>query len=109
MTMAMPDPYTPTLEGFAFTDAEKIAIAAALTKSKPWDWKPDGELGQTLKSVKKKIHDLHMARHGHRCCYCRKTLKGGGHFDDDNQKVRLPHVRWGRAHVRLKTIGVPEP
>lgn len=85
--MTMSDPYMPALATFAFTDAEKDVIAAALATSSPWDWDPGDDRGDTLKSVKKKIHDLHMARHGDRCCYCRKNLKGGGHFVIDREHV----------------------
>lgn len=83
----MADPYTPLLESVAFTDAEKDAITAALATDKPWDWKPGGDVGEALKSVKKKIRDLHMSRHGDRCCYCRKNIKGGGHFVVDREHV----------------------
>jgi len=83
----MSDPYTPALAEFAFTADERSAIVIALASPKPWDWEPGGELSATLKSVKKKIHDLHMARHGNRCCYCRKNLKGGGHFVIDREHV----------------------
>ncbi len=83
----MADPYSPALDSIAFTDAENDAIAAALATAKPWDWKPGGDVEEALKSVKKKIYDLHMARHGDRCCYCRKNMKGGGHFVVDREHV----------------------
>ncbi len=86
-TMTMADPYQPALQSIVFTDVEKEVIKAALATAKPWDWKPGGDLGEALKSVKKKIHDLHMARHGDRCCYCRKNMKGGGYFVIDREHV----------------------
>ncbi|MBS1053457.1 HNH endonuclease [Gluconobacter kondonii] len=83
----MTDPYRPLLASINFTEAEKAAIAAALTTAKPWDWKPDGAQEVAIKSVKAKLRDLHMARHGDRCCYCRKNLHGGGHFVIDREHV----------------------
>lgn len=88
----MTDPYTPTLDSIVFTAAEHAAIAAALLTSKPWDWQPGGAEGHALSSVKTKIRNLHMARHGNRCCYCRKNLHGGGHFIIDREHV-LPKSR----------------
>ncbi|WP_143749155.1 HNH endonuclease [Mesorhizobium sp. WSM3882] len=87
MRVPMADPYLPALDSVVFTNAEKDAIAAALATDKPWDWKPGGEVEEALKSVKKKILDLHMARHGDRCCFCRKNMKGGGPFVIDREHV----------------------
>lgn len=94
----MPDPYTPTLDSIVFTSAEKHAITAALQTAKPWDWKPGGSTGAALVSVKQKIRNLHMGRHGDRCCYCRKNLHGGGHFVIDREHV-LP-----KSHAAFKLL-----
>jgi len=83
----MVDPYHPILDDFQFDDFEKVAIATALTKEKPWDWAPGGAEGELIKSIKTKIRALHMQRHGSRCCYCRKNLAGGGHFVVDREHV----------------------
>lgn len=85
--MALPHPYVPSLETCAFTDEEKAVIAVALTMEKPWDWKPGVTEEATLVAVKVKIRDLHRARHGDRCCYCRFPLHGGGHFIVDPEHV----------------------
>lgn len=90
--MAMPDPYQPALDSIVFTVDEQAAIAAALQTAKPWDWMPAGPQGGAISSVKQKIRDLHLARHGDRCCYCRKNLHGGGHFVIDREHV-LPKSR----------------
>lgn len=84
---ALPDPYVPSLETCVFTDEEKAVIAVALTMEKPWDWKPGGTEEATLMAAKVKIRDLHRARHGDRCCYCRFPLHGGGHFIVDPEHV----------------------
>jgi|GEM_PF-696168 len=84
---AMDDPYKPLLTSIKFTVAEKAAIASALKTAKPWSWKPGGAEEDAIKSVKAKIRDLHMERHGDRCCYCRKNLHGGGHFVIDREHV----------------------
>lgn len=88
----MPDPYVPTLESLVLTDAENAAVAAALATARPWDWAPAGDSGAAIASVKRKVRDLHMARHRDRCCYCRKNLHGGGHFVIDREHV-LPKSR----------------
>lgn len=85
--VALPDPYAPSLETCVFTDEEKAVIAVALTMEKPWDWKPGGTEEATLVAAKVKIRDLHRARHGDRCCYCRFPLHGGGHFIVDPEHV----------------------
>lgn len=85
--IALPDPYLPGLDTVAFTDDELAAIAAALATEKPWDWKPGGAVEAVLVAVKAKIRDLHLARHGHRCCYCRFPLQGGGHFVIDREHI----------------------
>lgn len=83
----MADPYLPGLETFVFDADEQAAIDAALATDKPWDWKPGGDVGSSLVSVKAKIRELHLERHGHRCCYCRFPLHGGGHFVIDREHV----------------------
>lgn len=85
--VALPDPYVPSLETCVFTGEEKAVIAVALTMEKPWDWKPGGTEEATLVAAKVKIRDLHRARHGDRCCYCRFPLHGGGHFIVDPEHV----------------------
>lgn len=84
---ALPDPYVPSLDTCVFTDDEKEVIAAALATEKPWDWKPGGAEQAILVAAKVKIRDLHLARHGDRCCYCRFPLHGGGHFIVDPEHV----------------------
>jgi hypothetical protein len=91
-TLTMPDPYAPALTSIVFTMDEQAAITAALQTDKPWDWAPGGAEGAAIASVKTKIRDLHMARHGDRCCYCRKNVHGGGHFVIDREHV-LPKSR----------------
>lgn len=83
----MADPYLPELETFALDAEEQAAIIAALATDKPWDWKPGGGLEESLVSAKGKIRNLHLARHGQRCCYCRFPLHGGGHFVIDREHV----------------------
>jgi len=83
----MTDPYNPKLSDFHFTEEEQNLIRMALESEKPWDWKPKGALGQTMKSVKRKIRDFHMERQGSRCCYCRRDLYGGGHFMIDREHI----------------------
>lgn len=83
----MPDPYKPELDSFEFTNDEKAAIAQALETEKPWDWKPGGGTEETLKAVKQKIRDLHLKRHGDRCCYCRFPLHGGGRYVIDREHI----------------------
>jgi len=90
--MVLPDPYVPSLDTCVFTDGEKAAIARALETEKPWDWRPGGAEEESLRSAKVKIRDLHLARHGDRCCYCRFPLHGGGHFIVDPEHV-LPKSR----------------
>jgi hypothetical protein len=83
----MADPYVPLLEEFEFTADEKHVIEAALATEKPWDWKPAGKLAKIFKAVKTKILNLHLERHGNRCCYCRVNLHGAGHFMIDREHV----------------------
>lgn len=83
----MPDPYHPALDEFVFEEHEQAAITSALATEKPWNWAPGGNDEATIKAVKVKIRQLHMQRHGSRCCYCRKNLHGGGHFVIDRDHV----------------------
>ena len=83
----MTDPYKPLLTSIEITVAEKKAIAAALTTDKPWSWKPGDVQEDAIKSAKAKIRNLHMKRHGDRCCYCRNNLHGGGHFVIDREHI----------------------
>ena len=83
----MPDPYIPALDSLVLTDDEKEAVIAALATNKPWEWAPKGAAVNAIAMVKQKVRDLHMARHGNRCCYCRKNLHGGGHFVIDREHV----------------------
>lgn len=85
--MDLSDPYMPSIDTCVFTDGEKAAIAKALATEKPWDWKPGGADEENLRSAKVKIRDLHLARHGSRCCYCRFPLHGGGPFIVDPEHV----------------------
>lgn len=88
----VPDPYVPGLDTCIFSDDERAAIGAALETAKPWDWEPGGAEEAALRAAKFKIRDLHRARHGDRCCYCRFPLHGGGHFIIDPEHV-LPKSR----------------
>ncbi|WP_242140818.1 HNH endonuclease [Sphingomonas sp. TREG-RG-20F-R18-01] len=83
----MPDPYEPGLDTFEFTQQEQAVIEQAMATAKPWDWKPKGELGEAFKAIKNRIREFHLVRHNHRCCYCRRDLKGGGHFMIDREHV----------------------
>ncbi|PWQ87062.1 hypothetical protein DKY64_04395 [Stenotrophomonas maltophilia] len=83
----MTDPYQPVLASIEFTVEEKAAIAAALATAKPWSWEPGGAQEVAIKSVKTKLRNIHMERHGDRCCYCRNNLHGGGHFVIDREHV----------------------
>lgn len=85
----MADPYVPKLCSLVWTDDEKNAIAAALKVAKPWNEKAPAlaHVKDTLKVVKRKLLQLHLARQGDTCCYCRTVLKGGGHFMIDREHV----------------------
>lgn len=78
----MSDAYIPEMTTLALTPDEQNAVTAALAKAKPWD--EDNEL---IKSVKTKIRELHLARHGDTCCYCRTILHGAGHFMIDREHI----------------------
>lgn len=103
----MTDPYSPALEGFVLDEAELAIIASALATPKPWNWAPGGGDGIAIKSVKAKIRQLHMVRHGSRCCYCRKNLHGGGHFVIDREHV-LPKSKDAFRHLAFSiwNIGI---
>lgn len=81
------DRYLPTLDEFAFTADEQSAVAAALATADPWGWAPGGAQSVAIASVKTKIRDYHLQRHGNLCCYCRVNLYGGGHFMIDREHV----------------------
>lgn len=83
----MTDPYMPALNTFLFSEDDIKAIELALAKDMPWDWKPKGAVARDIKSVKDKIRAFHMLRHNHRCCYCRRDLKDGGHFMVDREHI----------------------
>jgi hypothetical protein len=83
----MVDRYTPGLDGFELSDAEKQAIELALATDKPWDWGPPGPSGEAIKALKVKIRDYHLQRHGNRCCYCRVNLHGAGPFMTDREHI----------------------
>lgn len=103
----MPDPYLPALESFVLDADELTHIASALASPKPWNWAPGGSEEDSIKSIKGKIRQLHMARHGSRCCYCRKNLHGGGHFVIDRDHV-LPKSKDAFRHFAFSVwnIGV---
>lgn len=84
----MADPYFPTLADFAFDAAEVAVISLALASDKPWDYVPgsDDEIA-LLKSLKEKILNLHLQRHGWTCCYCRTNLQGAGPFMTDREHI----------------------
>jgi len=76
------DAYNPPLDALTFSPEEQGAIAAALRESHPWDVDND-----FIASVKNKIRDHHLARHGNNCCYCRVNLYGGGYFMIDREHI----------------------
>lgn len=84
---ALPDAYVPAIDTCVFTEEEKAAIDAALATEKPWNWKPGGDQEASITAAKVKIRELHKARHGDRCCYCRFPLHGGGHFIIDPEHI----------------------
>ncbi|KRW59615.1 hypothetical protein AO726_12485 [Pseudomonas sp. TTU2014-080ASC] len=83
----MIDRYLPALDEFALTVDEQNAVAAALTTLDPWGWSPGGAQSKAIASVKAKILSYHLQRHGHKCCYCRVNLYGGGAFMTDREHV----------------------
>ncbi|MBB4133370.1 hypothetical protein GGR62_004201 [Xanthomonas campestris] len=62
-------------------------MKAALATEDPWGWKPGGEQAEVLASLKRKIQEHHLQRHGGKCCYCRVNLHGAGHFMTDREHV----------------------
>lgn len=84
----MADAYQPMLADFAFANEEQAAINEALNQDDPWGYTAaDSFVADALKSAKKKILDYHLERHHHHCCYCRKSLKGEGHFVTDREHI----------------------
>lgn len=81
------DAYSPELGTVTFTDAEAEAIEAALATEDPWSWNPGGDMSDAISRVKRKIIDIHLLRHQHKCCYCRMNLYGGGHFMTDREHI----------------------
>lgn len=83
----MVDRYLPALEAFTLTDPEQEAVAAALATGDPWAFDPGAAQSEAIASVKVKIRNYHLARHGNKCCYCRINLFGGGPFMTDREHV----------------------
>lgn len=83
----MVDKYLPAIDAFALTADEQNAVTAALATPDPWGWNPGGAQSTAIASVKAKIRDYHLQRHGHKCCYCRVNLYGGGSFMTDREHV----------------------
>jgi len=81
------DRYLPALEAFTLTDGEQQIVVAALASPDPWGFAPDTAQSAVIASVKAKIRDYHLARHGSKCCYCRINLYGGGPFMTDREHV----------------------
>lgn len=103
----MVDLYTPKLSSLVWTDDEKNAIAAALKVAKPWNEKAPAlaHVKGTLKIVKLKLLQLHLARQGNTCCYCRTVLKGGGHFMIDREHV-MPKRKYRQLAYAIGNISV---
>jgi hypothetical protein len=83
----VPDRYLPELSDFVIDEDEQAAIEAALATPDPWDWKPGGAQEATIQVLKTRIREYHLARHGHRCCYCRRNLHGEFLFVIDREHV----------------------
>ncbi|GAA0589340.1 hypothetical protein [Caenispirillum bisanense] len=84
----MGDAYKPALCELVLTEDEYKAIEEAMKLDKPWDIE-----NAEIKSVKAKIRDHHLRRHGNTCCYCRTNLNGAGHFMIDREHV-LPKSKY---------------
>lgn len=78
----MEDAYAPAMTTLTLTSDEQSAITTALGTAKPWGVKND-----LIKSVKTKIQDHHLTRHGKTCCFCRTILHGGGYFMIDREHM----------------------
>ena len=83
----MTDRYTPSLDSFELTINEQTAIEEALKTSDPWGWAPGGIHSAAITSVKLKIRQYHLQRHGSKCCYCRVNLHGSGAFMTDREHI----------------------
>lgn len=83
----MADRYLPALDTLGLTDDEQEALKSALATDDPWGWKPGLPQSSLIASVKKKARDLHLKRHGDKCCYCRMNLFGAGPFMTDREHV----------------------
>lgn len=81
------DRYLPALDAFMLSADEQSAVTSALASADPWEWNPGGAQSTAIASVKTKIRDYHLARHGNKCCYCRVNLHGGGPFMTDREHV----------------------
>lgn len=103
----MADAYLPKLCSLVWTDDEKNAIAIALKVAKPWNEKAPAlaHVKVTLKAVKRKLLQLHLARQGNTCCYCRTILKGGGYFMIDREHV-IPKRNYRRLAYATGNISV---
>ncbi len=81
------DRYLPALDAFVLTPDEQSVVTSALASADPWNWNPGGTQSTAIASVKTKLRDYHLARHGNKCCYCRVNLHGGGPFMTDREHV----------------------
>lgn len=94
----MNDKYLPPLSDFTFTDDEQATLTEALSEVVPWNWKPRNPKKTHLKTAKDKIRDYHLARHGQRCCYCRRNLLGEATLCIDREHI-LPKGNVNYRHL----------
>lgn len=83
------DPIEPPLASLSLTDEEKSAIVTALALDDPWGHEKAThvEIRDQIRSVKRKLSDLHMERQDGCCCYCRMELKEHGPFVRDREHI----------------------
>ncbi len=71
-----------------FSKEEKLAIDEAMDQDDPWGYNADDPLVvEALKKAKNKILEYQLERHSYHCCYCRKSLRGEGHFITDREHI----------------------
>jgi hypothetical protein len=89
----MVDPYHPKQADFVFTEEEKKAVMAALAQDKPWNHSaaPLATYSKVLRTLKDRLREHHLKRHGNTCCYCRNILHGSGPFMLDREHILPKH------------------
>lgn len=103
----MTDPYHPPLADFTYTEAEHNAIQLALQTDDPWLHGAEvlAAVSDTLRQLKDRLRDHHLARHQHTCCYCRSNLYGGGRFSIDREHI-LPKEQFPAFSYRVENLAV---